>query len=164
MINEQVANVVSEKDGLSDDAVKCITQGTDGCYYVGTTGKMSVLSMAGGLSVKKVIDDVTYAVSIDADKSGNVAAVSDSGKLNIIRDTDVISQYVPADGSTYTTCTFEKVVPSFNAINPTAFELRFVRTHPCKVILCPSYCSNVSFNFFTNIVSPFKIKKTLLNN
>ena len=49
MINEQVANVVSEKDGLSDDAVKCITQGTDGCYYVGTTGKMSVLSMAGGL-------------------------------------------------------------------------------------------------------------------
>lgn len=108
MINEQVANVVSEKDGLSDDAVKCITQGTDGCYYVGTTGKMSVLSMAGGLSVKKVIDDVTYAVSIDADKSGNVAAVSDSGKLSIIRDTDVISQYVPADGSTYTTCTFDE--------------------------------------------------------
>lgn len=57
---------------------------------------------------KKVIDDVTYAVSIDADKSGNVAAVSDSGKLNIIRDTDVISQYVPADGSTYTTCTFDE--------------------------------------------------------
>lgn len=108
MINEQVANVVSEKDGLSDDAVKCITQGTDGCYYVGTTGKMSVLSMAGGLSVKKVIDDVTYAVSIDADKSGNVAAVSDSGKLSIIRDTDVISQYIPADGSTYTTCTFDE--------------------------------------------------------
>lgn len=108
MINEQVANVVSEKDGLSDDAVKCITQGTDGCYYVGTTGKMSVLSMAGGLSVKKVIDDVTYAVSIDADKSGNVAAVSDSGKLSVIRDTDVISQYVPADGSTYTTCTFDE--------------------------------------------------------
>lgn len=108
MINEQVANVVSEKDGLSDDAVKCITQGTDGCYYVGTTGKMSVLSMAGGLSVKKIIDDVTYAVSIDADKSGNVAAVSDSGKLSVIRDTDVISQYVPADGSTYTTCTFDE--------------------------------------------------------
>ena len=108
MINEQVANVVSEKDGLSDDAVKCITQGTDGCYYVGTTGKMSVLSMAGGLSVKKVIDDVTYAVSIDADKSGNVAVVSDSGKLSIIRDTDVISQYIPADGSTYTTCTFDE--------------------------------------------------------
>ena len=108
MINEQVANVVSEKDGLSDDAVKCITQGTDGCYYVGTTGKMSVLSMAGGLSVKKVIDDVTYAVSIDADKSGDVAAVSDSGKLSIIRDTDVISQYIPADGSTYTTCTFDE--------------------------------------------------------
>ena len=64
--------------------------------------------MAGGLSVKKVIDDVTYAVSIDADKSGNVAAVSDSGKLSIIRDTDVISQYVPADGSTYTTCTFDE--------------------------------------------------------
>ena len=57
---------------------------------------------------KKVIDDVTYAVSIDADKSGNVAAVSDSGKLSVIRDTDVISQYVPADGSTYTTCTFDE--------------------------------------------------------
>ena len=69
---------------------------------------MSVLSMAGGLFRKKVIDDVTYAVSIDADKSGNVAAVSDSGKLSIIRDTDVISQYIPADGSTYTTCTFDE--------------------------------------------------------
>lgn len=31
-----------------------------------------------------------------------------AGKLNIIMDTDVISQYVPADGSTYTTCTFDE--------------------------------------------------------
>lgn len=48
MINETVVNVVSEKDGLPADCVKCITQGADGDYYIGTTGAMSVVSMSGG--------------------------------------------------------------------------------------------------------------------
>lgn len=43
---------------------------------------MSVVSMSGGLSVKSIIDNITYAVSADSDKNGNVAVVSDNGKLS----------------------------------------------------------------------------------
>lgn len=64
---------------------KCITQGADGDYYIGTTGAMSVVSMSGGLSVKSIIDNITYAVSADSDKNGNVAVVSDNGKLSIVK-------------------------------------------------------------------------------
>lgn len=91
--------VYGRENGIPGGCANDIVQTNDGILWIGTYG---------GLSVKKVIDDVTYAVSIDADKSGNVAVVSDSGKLSIIRDTDVISQYIPADGSTYTTCTFDE--------------------------------------------------------
>ena len=58
MISETVVNVVSEKDGLPADTVKCITQGAEGDYYIGTTGAMSVVSMSGGLSVKSIIDNI----------------------------------------------------------------------------------------------------------
>ncbi len=108
MINETVVNVVSEKDGLPADCVKCITQGADGDYYIGTTGAMSVVSMSGGLSVKSIIDNITYAVSADSDKNGNVAVVSDNGKLSIVKKDTVISDYSAIDGSNYTTCSFDE--------------------------------------------------------
>lgn len=85
MIDETIINVVSEKEGLSADSVKCITQGSDGDYYIGTTGAMSVVSLAGGLTVKSYIDDIKYAVSADSDKNGNIAAVSDNGQLSIVK-------------------------------------------------------------------------------
>lgn len=58
MIDETIINVVSEKEGLSADSVKCITQGSDGDYYIGTTGAMSIVSLADGLTVKSYIDDI----------------------------------------------------------------------------------------------------------
>lgn len=85
MIDETIINVVSEKEGLSADSVKCITQGSDGDYYIGTTGAMSVVSLAGGLTVKSYIDDIKYAVSADSDKNGNIAVVSDNGQLSIVK-------------------------------------------------------------------------------
>lgn len=37
-INDTVANVITEKQGLASDSVRCITQCADGNYYVGTAG------------------------------------------------------------------------------------------------------------------------------
>ena len=54
-INESIANVVSEKEGLSSDSVRCITQSSDGEYYVGTSSELSVVTLSGGLSVKRTI-------------------------------------------------------------------------------------------------------------
>lgn len=107
MIDETIINVVSEKEGLSADSVKCITQGSDGDYYIGTTGAMSVVSLAGGLTVKSYIDDIKYAVSADSDKNGNIAAVSDNGQLSIVKNAAVISEYSASDGGRYTTCSFD---------------------------------------------------------
>ena len=107
MIDETIINVVSEKEGLSADSVKCITQGSDGDYYIGTTGAMSVVSLAGGLTVKSYIDDIKYAVSADSDKNGNIAVVSDNGQLSIVKNAAVISEYSASDGGRYTTCSFD---------------------------------------------------------
>ena len=107
MIDETIINVVSEKEGLSADSVKCITQGSDGDYYIGTTGAMSIVSLAGGLTVKSYIDDIKYAVSADSDKNGNIAAVSDNGQLSIVKNAAVISEYSASDGGRYTTCSFD---------------------------------------------------------
>ena len=59
-INDTVANVITEKQGLASDSVRCITQCADGNYYVGTAGALSIVTLAGGLNVKK--DDGRYCV------------------------------------------------------------------------------------------------------
>ena len=98
MIDETIINVVSEKEGLSADSVKCITQGSDGDYYIGTTDAMSIVSLAGGLTVKSYIDDINYAVSADSDKNGNIAVVSDNGQLSLVKNAAVTSKYSASDG------------------------------------------------------------------
>ena len=80
-INDTVANVITEKQGLASDSVRCITQCADGNYYVGTAGALSIVTLAGGLNVKKTMEDIVYVKSMDADANGTVAAVTDDGKL-----------------------------------------------------------------------------------
>ena len=59
-INDTVANVITEKQGLASDSVRCITQCADGNYYVGTAGELSIVTLAGGLNVKKTMEDIVY--------------------------------------------------------------------------------------------------------
>ena len=80
-INDNIANVLDESDGLGADSVRCITQGADGRYYIGTTGSMSVVTLSGGLSVDTNIEEIVYAYSVSADTEGNVAVVTDEGVL-----------------------------------------------------------------------------------
>ncbi len=107
-INEKISNVVTEADGLSSDSVRCITQCTDGDYYVGTTGSLAILTLAGGLSVETVIPDIVYAGSISADANGNVAVVTSEGKLYLLRERKVVSEITAENGNAYTCCSFDE--------------------------------------------------------
>lgn len=104
-INDDIANVLDVRDGLGADSVRCITQGSDGKYYVGTTGALSVVTLSGGLSVEKNIDDIDYAYSISADKNGNVAVVTDDGELFLLQEGTVAAHY-QNQANAYTCCRF----------------------------------------------------------
>lgn len=104
-INDDIANVLDVRDGLGADSVRCITQGSDGKYYVGTTGALSVVTLSGGLSVEKNIDDIDYAYSISADKNGNVAVVTDDGELFLLQEGTVAAR-CQNQANAYTCCRF----------------------------------------------------------
>lgn len=107
-IKEKISNVVTAEDGLPADSVRCITQCTDGDYYVGTTGALAVLTLAGGLSVQSLIPEIVYASSISADQNGNVAVVTNEGKLYVLRDRKIVSEITAEDGEAYTCCSFDE--------------------------------------------------------
>ena len=104
-INDNIANVLDESDGLGADSVRCITQGADGRYYIGTTGSMSVVTLSGGLSVDTNIEEIVYAYSVSADTEGNVAVVTDEGVLYLVRGTEVVASYQNKENG-YTCCQF----------------------------------------------------------
>lgn len=107
-INETISNIISEKEGLSSDSVRCITQSSEGEYYVGTSSALSVVTLSGGLSVKRTISEVTYAEGMDADENGNVAVVADEGKLFLIQEGEVSASYQPVSEGGYTCCVFQE--------------------------------------------------------
>lgn len=107
-INDTVANVITEKQGLASDAVRCITQCADGNYYVGTAGALSIVTLAGGLNVKKTMEDIVYVKSMDADANGTVAAVTDDGKLYFIRQGKITDVVEPSEGADFSCCKFDE--------------------------------------------------------
>lgn len=108
-INQTVSNVVNREDGLPSNSVRCIVQGAEGYYYVGTTDGLAVIRMSGGLEVYQIISDVMYADSICADKDGNIAVVTDEGGLYLIRGTEIIvRQTMQEDGKAYSCCAFDE--------------------------------------------------------
>lgn len=106
LINETLTNIITHKDGLAADSVRCITQSTDGDYYVGTTGELSIVTLSGGLSVKNTVHDITYARSMDSDNEGNVAVVTDNGILYILNGGRISSMQVSIGKYDYTCCKY----------------------------------------------------------
>ncbi len=106
LINDTLTNVISHKDGLAADAVRCITQSSDGDYYVGTTGELSIVTLSGGMAVKSIVHDVTYAQSMDADKNGDVAVVTDAGSLYLLNGGRIVNMQLPGSGNEYTSCRY----------------------------------------------------------
>ncbi len=94
MINEEISNVIEEKDGLPSDSIRCITRAPNSYYYVGTSAGMAVLSLTDGLHIVKTIPEIETAVRISADSNNHIATVTSDGKLFLLHGLDVI-------GSTY---------------------------------------------------------------
>lgn len=108
-INQSIVNVVNREDGLASNSVRCIAQSTEGYYYVGTTDRLAVMRLSGGLEIYKTLPDIVYADSICADKAGNVAVVTDEGGLYLIRGTDIIArQTMKEEGQSYSCCVFDR--------------------------------------------------------
>ena len=94
-VNEEITNVLTAKDGLPSDSVRCFAQSTNGNYYVGTSDGVAEVSLSRGLSVVSTIEGLGYTDSLAADQDGHVAAVTADGELFIIRDHEVLYQVKP---------------------------------------------------------------------
>ena len=89
IINEEVVNVLTEKNGLPSDSVRCIVSAADGMYYVGTTADLAVVEINDGIRIKTILPEVNAAIRVTADEAGHVAAVTSGGKLMLLQDTKV---------------------------------------------------------------------------
>ena len=89
IINEKVANVINSENGLPSDSVRSITQNADGEYYIGTSNGVAVINVTVGIAVADTISEAGFAVSEDADRDGNVLAVSAAGELFVLRGRQV---------------------------------------------------------------------------
>ncbi len=84
-INENIANVVDQSNGLPSNSVRSIIQSSDGYYYIGTTGSMQILTLKNGLRRINTLREVNYADKIAADSSGHVAAITSDGRLFLMQ-------------------------------------------------------------------------------
>lgn len=108
-INEEISNVIDSMHGLPSDSVRCITENSDGTFYIGTTDALAVVSLSGGLAVTDMIPEITYARSLSADQEGHVAAVTDEGGLYLLRNGEIIAQWErrPMQAA-YSCCMFDQ--------------------------------------------------------
>lgn len=108
-INEKIVNTLDNADGLPSNSVKAIVKGADGYYYVGTSIGILVLELNAGLRICNIIKDAGYTKNLSADKNGFVAAVSSSGNLFILNESEVrYSKTLGADREIFTCCAFDE--------------------------------------------------------
>ncbi len=105
-INEKVVNVIDEAKGLPSNSVRCIIQGADGYYYVGTTSSMQVVALRNGLRKVNTFSEVNFADVITADRKGNVATVTSDGRLFLIKGGQILCSLQLGDNEIFTCCTF----------------------------------------------------------
>ena len=89
LINEEITDVLTEKNGLPSDSVRCITSASDGRYYIGTSAELAVVEINDGIRIVAKEPDVSSALRLTADSEGHVAAVTSSRKLIILQNSKV---------------------------------------------------------------------------
>ncbi len=97
VIREKVVNVLDQSDGLPSNSVRCIIRGSDGTYYVGTTGSLQMLVMNNGLKTVGTLDEIHYADSITADQEGHVAVTDSAGRLFLLKNGEILSSLTLED-------------------------------------------------------------------
>ncbi|MBQ8884590.1 MAG: hypothetical protein IJ031_08415 [Oscillospiraceae bacterium] len=169
-INESISNVINQDKGLPSDSVRCITKSTNGDYYVGTTSYLAVITLSSGLVVSDVIEEVSYACSISADNNGNIAVVTNEGKLFIINGSEIILERTCNQVThRYTACQFDRNGNLYVASDNGYIEyyeyknniLKIILNNECKGILNINsltavdekgvyVCADEGAGFFTN--------------
>lgn len=108
-IDQKISNVVDQGNGLPSDSVRCITQDTEGYYYVGTADGLVIMTLSSGLKVCGTIPEIVCADSISADRNGNAAVVTNGGDLYLLRGTEMIAQKtLQKEGETCKCCAFDE--------------------------------------------------------
>ncbi len=107
-INQDITNVINREDGLPSNSVRCIAEDSRGYYYVGTTSSLVILKLSDGLRIQETIPEIENAISLCADQNGNVAAVTDEGKLYLLQGTEIMGEFTPGKGNEYNCCTFDQ--------------------------------------------------------
>lgn len=106
-INEEIVNVLDEDDGLPSNTVRCVTQGADGYYYVGTEKSMQVLELGSGLRRKGTFAEVSEVRSMSADQAGHVAAATSGGRLFLLKGGQILSSLrLTSSDETFNCCGF----------------------------------------------------------
>lgn len=108
-IRDKIVTTLDYNDGLPSNSVRAIVKGADGYYYVGTSIGILVLELNSGLRICNIIKEVGYTVDLSADKNGFVAAVTSSGQLFILNESEIrFSQKLESDKEVYNCCAFDK--------------------------------------------------------
>lgn len=109
MIKEEIVNVVNEEHGLASNSVRCVTESSDGLYYIGTSGSMMTMTLNGGLKIVDEFPEINYTECISADANGNVAAVTTSGVLYLLNCDGIVDTVsIPQEDGQFTSCSFDK--------------------------------------------------------
>ena len=103
-INERIANVINQSRGLPSNSVRSIVRSSDGYYYIGTTGSMQILTLDCGLKRLNTLWEVYYADVSAADAFGRVAAISNDGRLFLMKKGQILSSLRLTDGEEQFTC------------------------------------------------------------
>ncbi len=100
-INERIVNILDQSSGLNSNSVRSIVQGSDGRYYVGTTGSMVTLELHNGLRLTGSIREISYCDSLAADTFGHVAAVTQDGRMFLLSEGQILSSLRLIEGKEF---------------------------------------------------------------
>lgn len=106
-IDENVANTITQEDGLPADAVRSVGGGQNGLYYVGTSGGLALVTLEGGLHMVRTFPEVTGVISIDTDEAGHAVCVSGDGRLYLFTG-DTLRETRDAPEGAYTAVRFDR--------------------------------------------------------
>lgn len=107
-IDGEIVNTLNQDNGLPSDSIRCIVQQSSGKYFVGTSDKLSVVMLSGGISVTDTFPEIVYAHSICADEDNHIATVTNGGDLFLIDDMNICDRWLKSDDETYTACAFNE--------------------------------------------------------
>ncbi len=95
-------------DGLDANSIRSICEGENGEFYIGTTGKMSVVYPDGTVELLEELENISYVNSLTDETNGVISGVTNDGVLFFLKDKKIIYQET-AEGDTgaYYTCVFQ---------------------------------------------------------